>query len=755
SLYNNIGQLVGTTLTDNSGFYNFGGLAAGTYSVGFTTPPGMVAVEQILNTATGSDNSPSTGRTPTFALVEGQNRTDIDAGFRLQENGKASIGDRVWLDVNRDGIQDANEVTGMAGIRVSLYRTDGTTLVAVTETDGLGYYSFTNLTPTGYIVGFDIPTAYTISPRNAGTNDALDSDADPVSGLTSIYLLLPNEANTTVDLGLYPTVTPPTYGSIGDFVWEDKDKNGLQNAGERGLPGVTVTLYAADGITVLAQTTTSANGFYSFNFLAAGDYILGFTNFPTNYTFTLQTLNTATGSDANSNGRTPLISLAAGQNRTDIDAGLFPSNPFDVRFGTIGDRVWRDDNTDGIQQTNEQGVGGISVYLLDNNSQIVGVTVTDATGYYGFSRLVAGTYSVQFNVLPQGAQFTTQNAPASTAANDSDADASGHTRTIVLTTGQVNLTIDAGIILEAILGDFVWLDTNSDHLQTNGEPGVPNITVNLFLASAPNAVVQTTMTDASGIYYFHVTPNNYIVGFVNGTGYTLVAQTLGTDNGSDADPSTGKTPAITIAAGQQNYDIDAGLRTNVLPVQLVYFVGTAEGCAVTLHWQTATEENNKQFVVQRSKNGQDFETIGTIAGAGSTNVAQNYSFDDKQPSFTNTYRLLQVDFDGTTTVYSASNLVRTTGCFDGTTSGITEIYPNPNFINTVWFKFYTEAAAEDVTVAVSDVFGRVLQSQVMTVQNGSNVVSIEIKGLTTGTYYIQVTGNGWFSPAQKLVRMWK
>ncbi len=754
TLYNNIGRVVATTFTNASGKYLFTNLLPGQYSVGFVTPAGMTPVTQILNTTTGSDANILTGRTPLIGLAAGENRTDIDAGFKAKETGKASIGNRVWLDVNQNGIQDANETYGISGVNITLYRTDGVTVVATTTTDGNGFYTFTNLVPTGYILGFSTPSGYTVTHKDIG-DDKLDSDADPITGRTGIYVLLTNENNMTIDMGVYPTVIPPSTGSIGDFVWEDVNQDGLQTTGERGITGVTVTLYAANSTTVIATTTTDINGYYLFAFVPAGDYYVTFSNIPNGYTFTLQTNNTANGSDVNGSGDTPNFTLAAGQNRTDIDAGLLPGSIFNGRFGAIGDRVWEDVNGNGIfEPATEAGVNGIVVSLLSNTGVVLAVTVTDEKGYYIFDHLVAGTYSVLFGALPTGQAYTLQNTSGSTNANDSDAGVNGQTQPINLASSEVNLTIDAGIVTEAIIGDFVWLDTNNNGVQNVGEAGVENITVNLYDENNLIIPIKTTTTNVDGIYYFHVIPGNYVVGFETGT-YKLVAQTVGTDNGSDADITTGLTPVFSIVAAQQNFNIDAGVRINSLPVQLVYFVAAVNYCEVNLHWQTATELNNQHFIIQRAKDAINFETIGIITGAGTINTPQNYTFTDKKAGRENTYRLLQVDYDGITTSYVANNVVKTNGCFDGTENGVTEVYPNPNSGNTAWFKFYTEQGAEEVNIILSDAIGRVINIQTIKVENGANVVPVNIEELPNGHYYIQVKGNGWFSPIQKLVRMEK
>ncbi|MGB8193551.1 MAG: sialidase family protein [Chitinophagaceae bacterium] len=94
------------------------------------------------------------------------------------------------------------------------------------------------------------------------------------------------------------------------------------------------------------------------------------------------------------------------------------------------------------------------------------------------------------------------------------------------------------------------------------------------------------------------------------------------------------------------------------PVTMVDFTGKLQGNNIVLNWQTATEQNNKGFEVERSTDGGNFRKIGFVAGAGNSNVLRSYSFVDKdvnQPLYY--YRLKQVDEDNRFE-YSAIVLVK-------------------------------------------------------------------------------------------------
>ncbi len=200
---------------------------------------------------------------------------------------------------------------------VNLYASDGT-LIATTTTAGGGLYLFDNLTPGDYYVEFIPPAGYVISPQDQGGNDATDSDVDPVSGRTITTTLVSGENDLTWDAGLYQTT------SIGNFVWNDLDQDGIQDPSEAGIGGVTVNLYAGDG-TFIAGTTTTAGGSYLFDNLDPGDYYVDFIP-PSGYVISPrdQGGNDAVDSDADpTTGQTTPTSLAAGENDLTWDAGLY------------------------------------------------------------------------------------------------------------------------------------------------------------------------------------------------------------------------------------------------------------------------------------------------------------------------------------------------------------------------------------------------------------------------------------------------
>lgn len=112
-----------------------------------------------------------------------------------------ALGDWVWLDENEDGIQDDTEM-GISGVTVNLLDCAGNLLAStVTNTDG--YYLFDNLPAGDYLVGFVVPEGYEVSPLNVGSDDEIDSDADPATGMTACVTLAEGEINLSLDAGLF------------------------------------------------------------------------------------------------------------------------------------------------------------------------------------------------------------------------------------------------------------------------------------------------------------------------------------------------------------------------------------------------------------------------------------------------------------------------------------------------------------------------------------------------------------------------
>ncbi len=460
------------------------------------------------------------------------------------------IGDRVWEDLDRDGIQDGGE-PGVEGVTVDLYDDLGS-FVGSRSTDADGEFLFTRVDPGDYFLDFELAASFGFfTIQDAGGDDTLDSDVD-ANGETVTFAVAVGSTNDW-DAGVIVS-------DLGDQVWHDLDGNGLQDGGEPGIEGVTVTLFD-DLNAVVDQTQTVAGGLYLFSELPPGDYYLQVT-MPAGFLFTArdQGADDTIDSDVNANGVTSVFSWSGGVDES-FDAGLVTAPP---STAAVGDRVWLDEDANGIQDGGESGVSGVVVDLFDGGG-LVASTMTDLAGNYAFSDLTPGSYYLGFTA-PAGFLFSPRDVGANDAV-DSDVDPlSGLTSLFELVAGETALTWDAGLISEtALVGDRVWLDADANGIQDGGETGVPGITVNVYRETDPpfplqGTPVDTAVTDGDGFYAFAVEPGTYFLEFVcDASAFT--AQDQGDDDAVDSDvnPATATTLSFVLDDAAADASRDAGL----------------------------------------------------------------------------------------------------------------------------------------------------------------------------------------------------
>ena len=253
-----------TAVTDAEGKYSFVGLPLGEYKVSVVDPTsGPLAGTKPTEAYTGRYK---TSADVTIAEATGS-VIDVNFGFVKP----ASVGDYTWMDVNRDGLQDADE-PALPGVTVTLTRADGSAVtdasgnpVAAVTTDANGKYVFENLLPGDYKVSFQAPAGYVATTSDAGDDRAADSN-----GASASVTLVQGQTDDTIDFGAVGT------GVIGDQLFVDVNQNGgnAPDAGDKPLAGVKVTLTwtGPGGITRTYETTTDADGKYKFENLLPGDY---------------------------------------------------------------------------------------------------------------------------------------------------------------------------------------------------------------------------------------------------------------------------------------------------------------------------------------------------------------------------------------------------------------------------------------------------------------------------------------------------
>lgn len=540
NLFDAAGNLIASTTTDTAGYYQFEGLCFGDYTVEIdetTVPAGYFPTTSLV----GDDRSVDSNVSPAYVSLSETTPSDQTIDFGYQSPCTGEIGDFVWNDINKNGIQDSLE-PGIPDVTVWLKDLSGE-IIAETQTNGDGFYLFSGLCAGSYVVEVDsasLPMGLLPTLDNQGGDDALDSDGSPVT----VTLPQDDAVDRTIDFGYYQETA-----CIGDFVWNDANADGIQDDNESGIPLVKVVLLDCAG-TYVAETLTNEDGWYEFCNVEPGDYKVQFV-LPGGYAFSPMNQGGDDGLDSDADpttGTTACTTLEPGETDLTWDAGMYL--PCD---GEIGNYVWNDADRDGIQDADETGIAGVTVKLL-MAGQVVDTTTTDGNGYYLFTNLCPGTYTVEV-MTPAG------YLPTPVCSNDAtiDGDANCSPQTVV-SNNDSNTTIDFGFyVMSASLGDYVWNDANNNGVQDAGEVGIAGVTVNL-IDCATNTEVATTTTAADGMYLFqNLMPGSYRVEFVAPMGYAFTTPNVGSDaTDSDANAS-GVTECITLAAGESNTTVDAGL----------------------------------------------------------------------------------------------------------------------------------------------------------------------------------------------------
>ncbi len=509
------------------------------------------------------------------------------------------IGNYVWDDANSDGVQNPNE-PGLDGVTVELIK-NGVKIATTTTANGGQYYFSADgvanqiwetagdqvlpnmeyciriaLTEGG--LNSSIPTlANTDSSANG---DARDSDAASVDGYAKITFTTggAGETNHDLDFGFTSNLC------IGDYVWLDKNVDGIQDDSEAGIAGLTVELLKNNA--VIATTTTNDDGQYFFTidgaenqtWVTTGDKVLP------NMAYTLRIeldqvaldKHQVTGlnqtddekdSDAVVNDNYAEINLTSGA------PGSF-EHQYDFGFQPtlcVGNLVWLDDNNDGLNNGNEKGIDGIEVLLFnigndgqkgtDDDIEVAKTTTKDG-GKYLFAELAEGTYFIKLNSgIPanlsssngagvDGSNPTTYEPAVATSTDIDNDDNGSQMGTMIMTDtfsltycaeptndgdddSNTNLSVDIGLIPCLSVGNLVFNDLNNDgQFDAQTESAIEGVEVQLYDAGADGQkseddnLLATVTTLADGLYRFDgLKPGDYYVKLNNGIPANMISST--------------------------------------------------------------------------------------------------------------------------------------------------------------------------------------------------------------------------------------
>lgn len=545
----------------------------------------------------------------------------------------------------------------------------------ISVTNGFDTLSFTNtcIYPTLNVDNFpgpeiclsDDPIVLTASPTVPGTvtfylNDEAITELDPAQiGLGNYELraeLIPDDPEECIAMVIEPlAIVNSCFAKIGDFVWEDVMRNGVQDAGEPGIEGVTVTVTETGVDNPYTDvTTTDETGMYMFLVPPDRTYKVTFEQ-PEGLNPVMPDTgdDDALDSDADQSMlMTQELSVAEGEMNLTIDAGFYsrpeaeigdPCNCLDnatnelngqfseeVTIRSYPGETWRvieQENMfllespappaapipvqlETVMEETEPGVYVIRFKLVDEFMyRILATNGLDTLGYSS----VCSYPVVNVEQLPPTEACVaddpivlnaTPSVPGTTVfyLNDepidvfdpSDLPVGSYEFRVEFTPDNFDVCIvtiveQIAIIEDCLakIGDFVWDDLDKDGQQDMNEQGIEGVKVTLTETGVDDPYTEMTTTDANGMYMFMIPAGSYKVTFEQPAGYVPTLQNAGSDDtiDSDSDPDMLMTQSVTVEEGEMNLTLDAGF-------YIPSTVAIADPCTCL---NNATNEDNGQF----------------------------------------------------------------------------------------------------------------------------------------------------------------
>ena len=390
----------------------------------------------------------------------------------------------VFNDLDQDGVKDSNE-TGIGGVKLTLSNGD------ISYTDVNGSYTFDFLADGTYSITETQPSGFT------------SYTADTITGV-----IVAGGSTQTVDFADFGE------GSITGTVYLDQNGNTTQDGTEGGLNSVTVTLKNSSGTTV-STTTTDSEGRYDFSNVTPGAYWVEQT-LPSGYT--------------NTSAQNVSINLGASK-KVEVNFG-------DIGTGIITGTVFDDLNGNATQEVAEDGLSGVTLTLTDSSGSS-STTTTDSDGFYQFTALTSGTYSV------------TETDPSSYSSDTSN------TQTAVIVNGG-----SAGVHFAdrktGSLSGFTFADLNGDGTFDADDVGISGITITL--TDRDGDTFSATTANNGSYQFLNVDPGSYTVDSGGKSGYISIAgtQRSGTlaSDGSSVSNFAMVPPGLILGTVYNDYDGD-------------------------------------------------------------------------------------------------------------------------------------------------------------------------------------------------------
>jgi hypothetical protein len=477
-----------------------------------------------------------------------------------------------------------------------------------------------------------------------------------------------------------------------------------------------ITISAGDSIRMNAATTVD-------QVVIANGAVLIIFNGGAATTFTL---NDGPGDDIVNNGK-----LYVSTNATLTGAGTIQNNP--GALFTLRNQGILAVNTTNTGSMNISGTGNIQSATLTNNGVI---TLVDFTLNLNNSTLV--------NNDSVSIAYTSDAFIATTAGTGSFANAAGgvlykaSSTGIAWTSAAVAFT-NSGTVKGTGQYNLLNVTSNSGTIAPGNSPGLLTVNPGFLTGGSASINLEINTTGAiAGTNYdqLGISTVNSLTANVTGTTlnvtdfasdplgttYTLLSFPTGTITGPFA------TVHLSPSLGNMVYSATAITvqKTSVLPLTWGNFIAVAGIGQVMLQWSTLQESNTSRFVIDRSIDGRQFDSIGTVLAKGNSSLASDYMFTDLSPSFNgnNYYRLQEIDLDGRST-YSIIKVAY----LNDIKTGVVQLSPNP-----VQDILKVSVKAKGISIRIADMNGKSFRTALF--PPGDH--SVNVGDLPSGVYQVLI-----------------
>ncbi len=490
--------IVASAVSEGEGIITFRDLPAGTYQLETVLPAGYVYSEKSAKRMTLKQNymEQSAARVQYSAPIRIGDGETVETAVGATLPG--GLTGRVWQDLDADGEREDSE-PGMPGVLMELRSQKDESVFYQTVTDENGDYSFEMVKPGGYYLRCYLPDGMMFTVIN---NHVLPRLRTVITGEGSTS----GRKNATIErdsvladqnIGLIPGAT------VRVVCYVDANDNGNYDEGEQLLPGVMLKLMRQSNSNELSTVYSSADAPASFGALRIGNYKV-MARIPEGWHYA----QLGTGDGANrfyqENRRDCTV-----QNVSVTDAGqdiiLYLGA---MEYASVSGTVYMDSNNSGTLDAGEERQSGMTVALIGEDGLVAGTSTTDRNGYYIFTSLRPGIYSLR---------LTARAGYAFTAAGDgsvfmNQGSGAGATEPFELRSGEERTGMYAGMIVPAKLSGAFYGDANDNGTQDPGEGPLPGASV--ILTAEDGSVTEAVMNEDGTYQFDSIMPGTYDLSWI-------------------------------------------------------------------------------------------------------------------------------------------------------------------------------------------------------------------------------------------------